>query len=307
MDRRPPASKFRRLAITHALMMGGDAAMVVALADSLFFNIDLDAARSRVMLFLALSFAPFLVIAPLIGPLIDRVAGGRRLVIQLDAAARVVLMILMASNIDNLALFPLVFASLVLQKTYIVSKSALVPSTVRTHDELVEANSKLGLIAGITGAVAVVPAGILLKLVGAPATLWYGAIIFGAAVFAATTAAARGRRRTRCRPGGVDPADRIEPATRRDRHDRAAGQRRLHVLPPRVLAALAGPGCGVVRRGGRRGRAGVDGRQRDRAKAAPAAERGVDAERLPRRVGRARGSRWRCSAVRSVRSSSPGS
>ena len=186
MDRRPPASKFRRLAITHALMMGGDAAMIVALADSLFFNIDLDAARSRVMLFLVLSFAPFLVIAPLIGPLIDRVAGCRRLVIQLDAAARVVLMILMASNIDNLALFPLVFVSLVLQKTYLVSKSALVPSTVRTHDELVEANSKLGLIAGITGAVAVVPAGALLKLAGAPATLWYGAIIFGFAVFAAT-------------------------------------------------------------------------------------------------------------------------
>jgi hypothetical protein len=183
---RPPASKFRRLAITHALMMGGDAAMVVALADSLFFNIDLDAARSRVMLFLVISFAPFLVIAPLIGPLIDRIAGGRRLVIQLVAGARIALMILMASYIDALALFPLVFASLVLQKTYVVSKSALVPSTVRTHEELVEANSKLGLISGITGAVAVIPAGILLKVSGAPATLWYGAILFGAALFAAT-------------------------------------------------------------------------------------------------------------------------
>ena len=40
--------------------------------------------------------------------------------------------------------------------------------------------AKLGLIAGITGAVAVLPAGILLKLSGAPATLWYGAILFGA-------------------------------------------------------------------------------------------------------------------------------
>jgi hypothetical protein len=167
-------------------MMGGDAAMVVALADSLFFNIDLDAARSRVMLFLAISFAPFLVIAPLIGPLIDRAAGGRRLVIQLTAGARVGLMILMASYIDALLLFPLVFASLVLQKTYLVSKSALVPSTVRTHDELVEANSKLGLISGITGALAVVPAAILLKVSGAPATLWYGAILFGLAFFAAT-------------------------------------------------------------------------------------------------------------------------
>jgi len=46
-SQRPPASKFRRLAITHALMMGGDAAMVVALADSLFFDIDLDAAKAE--------------------------------------------------------------------------------------------------------------------------------------------------------------------------------------------------------------------------------------------------------------------
>jgi hypothetical protein len=184
--RRPAASKFRRLAITHALMMGGDAAMVVALADSLFFDIDLDAARSRVLLFLVVGFAPFLVVAPLIGPLIDRVAGGRRFVIQAVALARIVLTLLMARYIDALALFPLVFASLVLQKTYAVSKSAIVPSTVRSEAELVEANSKLGLIAGITGAVAVMPAGLLLQLVGASATLVYGALLFIGALVAAT-------------------------------------------------------------------------------------------------------------------------
>ena len=184
--RRPPASKFRRLAITHALMMGGDAAMVVALADSLFFDIDLDAARSRVLLFLVIGFAPFLVVAPLIGPLIDRVAGGRRFVIQMVALARVILTLLMAQYLDALALFPLVFASLVLQKTYAVSKSAIVPSTVRSEAELVEANSKLGLIAGITGAVAVIPAGLLLQVIGAPATLVYGAMLFVGALVAAT-------------------------------------------------------------------------------------------------------------------------
>ncbi len=166
-------------------MMGGDAAMVVALADSLFFDIDLNAARTRVMLFLAVGFAPFLVVAPLIGPLIDRAAGGRRLVIQAIALTRVVLLVLMARYIDALALFPLVFASLVLQKGYVVSKSALVPSTVRYEDELVEANSKLGLISGLTGAVAVIPAGVLLQLVGAPATLIYGAMIFVAAFISA--------------------------------------------------------------------------------------------------------------------------
>jgi hypothetical protein len=183
---RPPASKFRRLAITHALMTGGDVAMVVALADSLFFDIDLDAARSRVLLFLVVGFTPYLVVAPLIGPAIDRVAGGRKFVIQIVAASRVVLTLLMAQYLDALALFPLVFASLVLQKTYAVSKSAIVPSTVRSETEFVEANSKLGLIAGITGAIAVVPAGILLQLVGAPATLVYGALLFGGGLMAAT-------------------------------------------------------------------------------------------------------------------------
>lgn len=167
-------------------MMGGDAAMVIALADSLFFDIDLSAARTRVMLFLAIGFAPFLFVAPLIGPLIDRAAGGRRLVIQVIAATRLVLLVLMARYLDALALFPLVFASLVLQKGYVVSKSALVPSTVRSEDELVEANSKLGLISGLTGMVAVVPAAILLQLIGASATLIYGALIFGAALVSAT-------------------------------------------------------------------------------------------------------------------------
>ena len=159
-------SKFTRLAITHALMMAGDAAMVVALADSFFFSVELNAARTQVLLFLAISFAPFLFVAPLIGPLIDRMAGGRRLVIQVVAVLRAVLLLLMAQDADGLELFPLVFASLVLQKTYAVSKSALVPSTVRSKTELVEANSKLGLLSGLTGVVAVVPAGLLLTFVG---------------------------------------------------------------------------------------------------------------------------------------------
>jgi Major Facilitator Superfamily len=171
-------SKFTRLAITHALMMGGDAAMVVALADSFFFNVELDAARTQVLLFLVVSFAPFLFVAPLVGPLIDRMAGGRRLVIQVVAVTRVVLLLLMAKYIDGLALFPLVFASLVLQKAYVVSKSALVPSTVRSENELVEANSKLGLVSGLTGAVAVVPAGILQQTVGPGAALLFGAVLF---------------------------------------------------------------------------------------------------------------------------------
>jgi hypothetical protein len=70
--------------------------MAVALADSVLFSLDADAARSRVLLFLGISFVPFLFVAPLIGPAIDRMAGGRRLVVQLVTIVRVVLSLLMA-------------------------------------------------------------------------------------------------------------------------------------------------------------------------------------------------------------------
>ncbi|MEZ5251085.1 MAG: MFS transporter [Ilumatobacteraceae bacterium] len=190
---RPPArrtttvtSRFGRLARTHASMAAGDAAMAVALADSVLFSLDADAARSRVLLFLGISFVPFLFVAPLIGPTIDRMAGGRRLVIQLITVVRVVLSIAMAFNADSLLLFPLAFVAMVAQKTYAISKSALVPTVVRSEEELVEANSKLGLISGLVGAVAIVPAGLLQKTLGPTATLLYAAIIFGVAFVMAT-------------------------------------------------------------------------------------------------------------------------
>lgn len=159
--------------------------MVVALADSFFFDVDLDAARSRILTFLLVSFAPFILVAPLIGPVIDRIRGGRRFVVQIVAVLRILIQIAMIRYSGEVALFALVFGALVLQKTYTISKSALVPSVVRSDRELVEANSKLGLIAGITGAVAVIPAGVLQILFGTPVTLAFGAVLFLGALAAA--------------------------------------------------------------------------------------------------------------------------
>jgi hypothetical protein len=194
-------SKFRRLAITHALMMAGDAAMVVALADSLFFSIEPDAARDRVLLFLVLSFAPFLLLAPLIGPALDRIAGGRRAAIMMVAAARVGLCLVMVTVIDNLALFPVVFAALVLQKTYVVCKSAIVPSVVRNDAELVEANSKLGLISGVVGFIAVIPATIIqLTPADSRGTLIYSALLFASGLVASSFLSADVVARTEAEP-----------------------------------------------------------------------------------------------------------
>ena len=220
-------SKFRRLSITHAAMTGGDAAMLVALADSLFLSIDPSAARSRVLLFLVVSFAPFVVLAPLIGPAIDRAAGGRRTVIQVVAAGRVVLALLMAVSLDELTLFPLVFAALVLQKAYVVSKQALVPSVVRSEAELVEANSKLGVIAGLTGFVAVLPAALIQVT---PAAGW-GTLIYSAALFASALMSA-----TRL-PPDVVAARPVQPAERVQLH---ASGLQLAAMAMLILRAMVG-------------------------------------------------------------------
>jgi len=181
----PVVSKFRRLAGTHAAMVAGETATTVALAGSVLFSLDPDAARTKVLLYLGITLVPFLFIAPFIGPVIDRAPGGRRFVVQAVALARVPLSLLMASQVDSLLLFPLAFVALILQKTYAISRSALVPSVVSNESELVEANSKLSLIAGLVGLAAVGPAGLLQKLIGPGATLWYAAGFFALAFVAA--------------------------------------------------------------------------------------------------------------------------
>jgi MFS family permease len=160
--------------------------MVVSLAGSLFFSISPDAARSKVLLYLLISFAPFAVVAPFIGPFIDRATGGRRLVIQLTAVGRALIFIVMIFHLDDLLLFPLAFGVMVLQKTYGVSRAALIPHVVNSKTELVEANSKLGLISGAIGALAAAPAGAL-AAISPKLSLLFGVAMFAAAVIAAAS------------------------------------------------------------------------------------------------------------------------
>ncbi|MFZ9427851.1 MAG: MFS transporter [Ilumatobacteraceae bacterium] len=170
-------SPFTRLVRVHALMAAGEASMAVALADSLFLSITPGEARGRVLLFLAVSFAPFLVLGKFIGPVIDRMPGGRRLLIVLIAALRASVMVLMVSQLDSLFLFPLAFLAMVLNKTYLVSKSAVLPSLLRDDKDLVESNARLGVTAGVVGFLAAVPAGIL-STFSSKAPLVFGAGVF---------------------------------------------------------------------------------------------------------------------------------
>ncbi|MCU1356942.1 MAG: putative major facilitator superfamily transporter [Acidimicrobiales bacterium] len=163
---------FTRLARTHAASTMADAMIAASLAGSLFFNLPAGDARAPVLRYLVITMLPFAVISPLIGPAIDRVKGGHRFMVIASTLARALVCFFMigrigASSKPGAAVDPLFFllalCILVAQKAYSVARSALVPTVVGGDDALVEANSKLSLISGISGFVGIVPAAILLK------------------------------------------------------------------------------------------------------------------------------------------------
>ena len=123
-DQRSP---FGRLALTHVLMTAGDTLFAVSLAGSLFFSISPTAAKDKVLLYLLLTMGPFAVVAPALGPLIDRSRGARRAMVVTSALGRAALCPFIARDIHSLLLFPEAFLMLVLSKVYLVTKGALVP------------------------------------------------------------------------------------------------------------------------------------------------------------------------------------
>ena len=175
---------FESIASTHALMTAADAVMLVALASTVI-GLDADAARTRVLLYQVTTLAPFTVVAPFIGPLIDRMRGGRRLMVELAAFGRIFVSIGLMMTLDSILLYPVALTALILKQTYSVSKSALVPLVAASDADLMEANAKLGVIAGVTAAVAAAPSAILQHF-SPQATLALSAVGFLVAFASAT-------------------------------------------------------------------------------------------------------------------------
>jgi MFS family permease len=136
----------------------GDAFVAVALAGTLFFSASVDQARGRVALALLITIAPFAVLAPFIGPLLDRVQQGRRFILAGTLLARGLLCWGMAgavSHNDSLTLLPAAFGVLVLQKAFGVTRSAIAPRLLPAEITLVTANARsslASLIASTAGA-----------------------------------------------------------------------------------------------------------------------------------------------------------
>ncbi len=172
-----PDTPFGRLGFANFIHQGADTMVTVALANSFFFSLDPSEGRQRVLFGLLFSLAPFAVVAPFIGPLVDRFATSRRLVLVVSAAARAVLCLFLARDLNTAFLFPEAFASLVLAKTTAVANASLVPTVVRREEELVRANSKMSLLAGLAGMIAA-PIGAGLAAWSPAAVLVVAALVF---------------------------------------------------------------------------------------------------------------------------------
>jgi len=181
-----------RLSLVQCAMLGGDTLVTISLAGSLFFSISPEAADHKVLLYLLFTLAPFAIVSPLLGPLIDKSRGARRATVVAAAVGQAVLCPLMAMHIHGLLLFPLAFLVLVCQKLYLVTKGALVPemAALTGPDAAGEQagyatlNARLTLLGTIAGFVVSVPGVILYKLGGSVAVLVFATIVFVVAAVA---------------------------------------------------------------------------------------------------------------------------
>ncbi|QPP08206.1 MFS transporter [Streptomyces bathyalis] len=263
--RRPPAAVARRLRRfthgggagesglgklieLHAVNSAGDMLITVALASTIFFSVPTGEARGRVALYLLVTMAPFALLAPVIGPLLDKVPHGRRAAMAASMLVRALLALAMSGAVETgrLDLYPAALAVLVSSKAYGVVRSAVVPRLLPQTFSLVKANSRVTL-AGLVATGAAAPLGVGLHQFGSALPL-YGAF----AVFVLGTVlsfslpgkvdSAKGERKARLAPARLATARILDGRTDRDGRDErnGRGERRpgLRTVGASVRSAL---------------------------------------------------------------------
>lgn len=145
----------------HLASSAADALVITALAGTILFGGTTSEARGNVALSLLITMVPFAVLAPVIGPTLDRVRRGRRYALATTMLVRAFLCWVMAGALADpgdtgLGLYPAAFGFLVFQKAYLVTRGATIPRVLPAGTDLVRANSRVSL------------AGVVAMAVGAP-------------------------------------------------------------------------------------------------------------------------------------------
>jgi MFS family permease len=172
-------SGLSRLIELHSFNAAGDAAVAISLAGTLFFQVPTEQARGQVALFLAVTMLPFAIVAPLIGPALDRFGHGRRWAIGSTMALRGFLCWVLADAVTtgSTALFPAALGCLVASKAYGVTRAAAVPRLLPEQLTLVKANSRISL-AGVAGGAISAPVAVLASTAGSQWSLRYAFGVF---------------------------------------------------------------------------------------------------------------------------------
>jgi hypothetical protein len=138
-----------------------DSAMAVALANTLFFAAASGESKSKVALYLLITIAPFAVIAPLIGPALDKLQHGRRVALAFSFGLRTALAVVLIMNYDGATgsfppwvLYPCALAMMVFSKSFSVLRSAVTPRVMPPTIDLVRVNSRLTVFGLLGGTIA---------------------------------------------------------------------------------------------------------------------------------------------------------
>lgn len=160
-------SGLSRVIELNAVNAFSDTLITIALADTLFFSAATSEARSQVALYLLITMAPFAIVAPIIGPFLDRFRHGRRWAIGGSTALRAFLAWVMAGAVvyGEPWLYPAAFGVLVASRAFAIARSAAVPRVLPESVGLVTANARLQMAAVIGMAVAA-PIGVGLVAAG---------------------------------------------------------------------------------------------------------------------------------------------
>ena len=172
-------SGLSRLLEMHFFNTAGDAAVAISLAGTLFFQVPTGEARGQVALFLGLTMLPFAIVAPLIGPFLDRFSHGRRWAIGGTMAVRAFLCWVLAGAVitESTWLFPAALGVLVASKAYGVTRASAVPRLLPEKLTLVKANARVSL-SGIVGATVSAPIAGLASIAGPEWSLRYAFVLF---------------------------------------------------------------------------------------------------------------------------------
>jgi hypothetical protein len=165
--------------LNYAVMINyaSSATMAVGLANTLFFSAATAESKTKVALYLLITVAPFALIAPVVGPLLDRIQRGRRIALAASCVGQGLLSVVMALHFNDWMLYPAALGTLVLSKSFDVLKAAVAPRVLPSGITLSKSNARLTVFGLAAGAVFGLFGTGFLKLFGSPGALWFTAVL----------------------------------------------------------------------------------------------------------------------------------